>query len=35
MYQLFETPTVAELVVTVDNVREPLPESELVEEGGV
>ncbi len=35
MYQLLETPTVAKLLVTVDNVREPLPDSDLVEEGGV
>ena len=35
MHQLFETPTIAELALTVDNVREPLAESEFVEEGGV
>jgi hypothetical protein len=34
MHQLFETPTIAELAVTVDNVRERFAESELVEEGG-
>jgi hypothetical protein len=35
MHQLFETPTNAELAVTVDHVREPLAERELAEEGGV
>jgi len=35
MYQLFEAPAVAELTVTVVDVREPLVERELVEEGGV
>ncbi len=35
MRQLFETPAIAELAVLVDNVREPLADSALVEEGRV
>jgi hypothetical protein len=35
MHQSFEKPTIAELAVTADNVRGPLAESGLVEEGGV